>query len=986
MWGLSRRQLGLLLVGDNLVAHGVELLLLIVVLLEAGAGTLALDPVVAGRSHLAVHDSPDFLSQVLGELGRVSDDDDTTLELLQGLGQGTQRVTVQVVGRLVKDDQVGSLPRASSQDSLDTLATRQTAHLRVRDQLGIQTEVGAVGLNLLSDQRSELTGGEGLLHVDIGDHLLVRGQQLVTRQPNVVGAHHGNPALVLHADVLTQSERTLVFVAVLELSAGVDANDTTLSTLDLEDLVHGLLIGLGDDLVGSVHGLTILTSLETPLDVLGRRLVEVVVDVGKGVLLDVGDTDVLVLVDLTASGDELTAEDVDQGRLASTVGTNDGNTRAQRALEADVADLGLRGAGVLEGHLGGTQDSLGLGLDTLEETGLGEGELNLGGAELVVGLGRRNTLDELLQVTTVALELESLVVDDVLADVVEEARVVRDDDGSAGGVDEVVLEPLDILHVQVVGGLVEKQDIGGLEDGTAQSQLHLPTTRQSGNLALDHLLGEAELNEALLDVLLRDLDLGLGQLLHGPVNGGHLSVGGVKVVLDEDGLDLALLGEALDLLVVDGTHEGRLAGTVGTAETVTLTALEAEVGLVEQDLGTVGKREGAVAEILALLVIGLALSLLGSAGRSTLAQSVDSGLSVVDAGDDGNVGLQALDPDKGVGLLHVDELAGNGGNVLSDRLHLLEQGSVAGGQDLLELGKDDLDIAVVAGLGDLAVDDVADTAKGVEGLLGLLTSLGIGKGVVVLLEAGNHLVQEGSDDVGVVDELAHVVNNDSRLSLDGGVVLLETTAQQRDHESKGGLLDLGDEGGGTEKVDSLGDPVGLSNTLDELGNESLDILVDDELADVLHDLVGNTVGKLSRSLLDQSEDEVQSSHLGGRLGLILLDGGHDARQSTLDGITLDGLGDSQDSGVGRARGSLSVRGLGLGSALLLVLVLRRRLRAGSGQQLGQKNDEVGLDIGAKLRMTGNVLDGNGGPVTSSGVLLVGEALLEIVDDSIERTC
>lgn len=161
---------------------------------------------MAGRSHLAVHDSPDFLSQVLGELGRVSNDDDTTLELLQGLGQSTQRVTIQIVGRLVKDDQVGSLPRASSQDSLDTLATRQTAHAGVRNQLGIETEVGAVGLNLLSDQRSELTRGKSLLHIDISDHLLVRGQQLVTGQPDVVSGHHGNPSLALHADVLTQSE------------------------------------------------------------------------------------------------------------------------------------------------------------------------------------------------------------------------------------------------------------------------------------------------------------------------------------------------------------------------------------------------------------------------------------------------------------------------------------------------------------------------------------------------------------------------------------------------------------------------------------------------------------------------------------------------------------------------------------------------------------------------------------------------------------
>ena len=61
-------------------------------------------------SHASVVDSPDFFSQVLGELGRVSNDDNTTLEALDGLGEGTKRVTVEVVSWLVEDDQVRTLP------------------------------------------------------------------------------------------------------------------------------------------------------------------------------------------------------------------------------------------------------------------------------------------------------------------------------------------------------------------------------------------------------------------------------------------------------------------------------------------------------------------------------------------------------------------------------------------------------------------------------------------------------------------------------------------------------------------------------------------------------------------------------------------------------------------------------------------------------------------------------------------------------------
>jgi hypothetical protein len=93
------------------LTHGIELLLLLSVLgAQTRSGTLSLNPVVTGRCHATIRDGPDFLSQLLGELSRVSDDDDTTLEGLDGLGQGTERVTVEVVGGLVKNDQVRALP------------------------------------------------------------------------------------------------------------------------------------------------------------------------------------------------------------------------------------------------------------------------------------------------------------------------------------------------------------------------------------------------------------------------------------------------------------------------------------------------------------------------------------------------------------------------------------------------------------------------------------------------------------------------------------------------------------------------------------------------------------------------------------------------------------------------------------------------------------------------------------------------------------
>ncbi|KAL5694002.1 hypothetical protein EMGR_003808 [Emarellia grisea] len=53
---------------------------------------------------------------VLGELTGVGNDNDTTLESLESLGQGTQRVTVEIVGGLVEDDDVRTLPRAGGED------------------------------------------------------------------------------------------------------------------------------------------------------------------------------------------------------------------------------------------------------------------------------------------------------------------------------------------------------------------------------------------------------------------------------------------------------------------------------------------------------------------------------------------------------------------------------------------------------------------------------------------------------------------------------------------------------------------------------------------------------------------------------------------------------------------------------------------------------------------------------------------------------
>ena len=66
----------------------------------------------------------------------------------------------------------------------------------------------------------------------------------------------------------------------------------------------------------------------------------------------------------------------------------------------------------------------------------------------------------------VDLELPVLVVDDALADIVQEGGVVGDNDGGhvlEGG--QVVDQPCDILDVQVIGRLIEQHDLCAVQHG-----------------------------------------------------------------------------------------------------------------------------------------------------------------------------------------------------------------------------------------------------------------------------------------------------------------------------------------------------------------------------------------------------------------------------------------------------------------------------------------------------------------------------------------
>jgi len=170
---------------------------------------------------------------------------------------------------------------------------------------------------------------------------------------------------------------------------------------------HGLLqqfLLLRSQLTGSLdQGFPVLSVLVTPSDVLVGSFVEMLFNVVESVLSNVSNTEVGVLPHISFSGDEFTSEDLDDGGFTGTVGTNDGNTGVEGALEGNVVENLLGGVGVGEVDTAHLEDSLVLGFDTFQESGLGELEFEFSGSEFIVGLGLRTLLDELGQVALVSL-------------------------------------------------------------------------------------------------------------------------------------------------------------------------------------------------------------------------------------------------------------------------------------------------------------------------------------------------------------------------------------------------------------------------------------------------------------------------------------------------------------------------------------------------------------------------------------------------------
>jgi hypothetical protein len=291
---------------------------------HGGAGTRVLEAVhvdgeVALLGKATVVDVPLLGAECADELLVVRDHDDTTAVLANGDGETTKRLAVQEVGRLVEHKQMGVVPHGTSQDDLDLLSTGQARDLVVVGNLRVETNI----LEVLGDDLGlELTETEtlsaGLVVIVLLDHLLETavGESL-TRDHAVV---LGQPAEPL--DLVLEG-----LLVLLTTDEGLDLA-RTLAIVHVNLDLHLLAVLVGENTGLLKHDLAIITVGVTPLEVLVGSLLHVHLNVLKSVLLDVADTQVGVLLDLTLLRNNLTSQDLDEGRLTGTVGADNGDSAA----------------------------------------------------------------------------------------------------------------------------------------------------------------------------------------------------------------------------------------------------------------------------------------------------------------------------------------------------------------------------------------------------------------------------------------------------------------------------------------------------------------------------------------------------------------------------------------------------------------------------------------------------------------------------------
>ena len=189
----------------------------------------------------------------------------------------------------------------------------------------------------------------------------------------------------------------------------------------------------------------------------------------------------------------------------------------------------------------------------------------------------------------VALEPEpvrlALPGQDVRGDAVEEPPVVAGDHGAAGEVEQRVLQRGERVHVQVVGWLVEEEQVAALLEGERQvDPVSLATGQDAGQLLLvraleperGHVGPARDLGVARVDVRLPVGDRFPDVLVGGDPAAALVDVGDVHRLANADGPPVGLL------LAHDHLEQGGLADAVRADDTDDAVAWQREAQPVEQ--------------------------------------------------------------------------------------------------------------------------------------------------------------------------------------------------------------------------------------------------------------------------------------------------------------------------------------------------------------------------------------------------------------------
>mmetsp|Transcript_3544 Transcript_3544/g.8991 ORF Transcript_3544/g.8991 Transcript_3544/m.8991 type:complete len:242 (-) Transcript_3544:2189-2914(-) len=236
---------------------------------------------------------PHLRADLVNELRVVRDDDHAAIVRVDRLGHGAERIPIEVVRRLVENDDVGRVPHRRREHDLDLLSARKCAHARVRRELRREAHVVEVRLHELLRERADQLGGE---RCDLVVHVLEQLLETILLEFSL-----GHPC----GEVAFPHDFVLVFLA---FRCGTAALGEALedALLHLERTIFSLVLDLdrfrdrllffGREL-GShlLERLLVRAILIAPADVLVWRFLQVVLDVVERVLCDVRHTCVRVL-------------------------------------------------------------------------------------------------------------------------------------------------------------------------------------------------------------------------------------------------------------------------------------------------------------------------------------------------------------------------------------------------------------------------------------------------------------------------------------------------------------------------------------------------------------------------------------------------------------------------------------------------------------------------------------------------------------------